>query len=140
MKTTITIISCIAGSFFLLFQTVYAQPSDNQSSGALKLQLGLMCEDMQDHSPENPCIVFSVASGKVFCFTFFNPVPEKTYIFHTWFHEDKVVTKRKLLVEPPLWKTYSTIQLREDDKGPWRVEITDQHDKAFKTLRFSVSD
>jgi len=39
-----------------------------------------------------------------------------------------------------LWSTYSQIQLRETDKGPWRVEISDQNGKVFDVLRFSITD
>jgi len=30
--------------------------------------------------------------------------------------------------------------LRDDDKGPWRVEILDAEDELIQTLRFSVVD
>jgi hypothetical protein len=30
--------------------------------------------------------------------------------------------------------------LRETDKGPWRVEISDQNGRVFSTLRFSITD
>jgi hypothetical protein len=49
-------------------------------------------------------------------------------------------TKKKLFLKPPSWSTYSSIQLREADKGPWRVEVTDDKGKLFATLRFSVTD
>lgn len=121
-----------------------AQPQEKQqpapSAGRLKLQTAVMCEDIRDHDPENQAIVFPVAAGKVSCFTFFNPVPEKTVVYHIWYHRDKVATKKKLILDPPFWKTYSSIQLREDDKGPWRVEITDQAEKCLKVLRFSITD
>jgi len=99
-----------------------------------------MCEDMQDHSPVNPGVVFSVAAGKVFCFTVFSSVHEKNHVYHAWYHEDKLITKKKLSLEQPQWKTYSSVQLRDDDRGPWRVEILDRNNKLLETLRFSITD
>ncbi len=117
-----------------------SEKTSRTASGKLKPQTALMCEDMQDHRPVNPSVVFAVAAGKVFCFTVFNSVQEKTHVYHAWYHEDKLITKRKLSLEQPQWKTYSSIQLREDDKGPWRVEILDQSDRVLETLRFSITD
>jgi hypothetical protein len=45
-----------------------------------------------------------------------------------------------LTLKPPRWSTFSSIQLREADKGPWRVEIVDEKDRLHKTLRFSITD
>lgn len=100
----------------------------------------VMCEGIEDFSPQNHAIVFSVTIGKVFCYTYFDPVPQKTYIFHNWFHRDEMITTRKLFLQPPRWSSYSTIQLREADKGPWRVEITNAEGAVLRILRFSIVD
>lgn len=110
------------------------------ATGGFKLQTAIICEEMQDHSPVNPGVVFSVATGKVFCFTVFSSVHEKTHVYHVWYHEDKLITKRKLSLGQPHWKTYSSVQLRDDDRGPWRVEILDHNNKLLETLRFSITD
>jgi hypothetical protein len=49
-------------------------------------------------------------------------------------------TQVRLRLHPPNWATFSTIQLREADKGPWRVEVTDQDGRIFTILRFSITD
>jgi hypothetical protein len=53
---------------------------------------------------------------------------------------DELSAKIKLTLNPPRWATRSSIQLRETDKGPWRVEIVDAEDKVLYTLRFSITD
>ena len=106
----------------------------------LNLVQAIMCEEIKDQAPHNQAIVFSVTNGSTSCFTSFDPVPEKTYIFHNWFYRDKLITRIKLLLQPPRWSTFSRIQLREVDKGPWRVEITDLKDALFSIVRFSVTD
>ncbi len=99
-----------------------------------------MCEDIKDYAPHFEAIIFSSTIGKLRCFTSFDPVPVKTFIIHRWFREDKLSSQKKLTLKPPRWSTFSSIQLREADKGPWRVEITGPEGKIFKILRFSILD
>ena len=106
----------------------------------LTLRLSAICERVKDFAPENQAVVFSVTIGKIFCFTHFDPVPNKSIIYHSWYYRDKLITKQKLSLRPPRWSTYSSIQLREYDKGPWRVTITDQANKTLDVLRFSITD
>ena len=106
-----------------------------------KLVQAVMCEDIKDGRPINHGIVFSSGLGKVSCYTEFDPVVEKTTIYHCWYFKNNLSAKKYPLdLRPPSWSTYSQIQLRETDKGPWRVEIVDQDGNIFQTLRFSITD
>lgn len=100
----------------------------------------VLCEDVQERQPLYEGVVFSIGIGKIFCYTLFDPVPEKTFITHNWYNRDNLTTKIKLSLQPPRWTTYSAIQLRESDKGPWRVEITDSEGRILQVLRFSVTE
>ena len=99
-----------------------------------------MCEDIFSNAPKNPTVVFSVSKEKAVSYTLFDPVPQKTVIYHNWYHRDVPSAKIRLELNPPRWSTYSSIQLRETDIGPWRVEITDENGTIFGVLRFSVTD
>jgi len=58
---------------------VYAQ--DNASvQKMLAITQAAMCEKIKDYAPQNRAVVFSIAIGKVFCFTSFDPVPEE-YVY-----------------------------------------------------------
>ena len=100
----------------------------------------VMCEGMRDNDPHNQGLVFSAAMGRILCFSDFETVPKKTSIYHNWFFRDRLVTRLKLTLQPPRWSGHSSIQLREADRGPWRVEVTDQEGYVFSTLRFSITD
>lgn len=106
----------------------------------LQMDQAVMCEEVQDLAPVNVSVVFSVDIGKVSCFTLFDPVPQKTVVYHTWFHRDEESTRKRLALRPPRWSTVSSIQLRETDKGPWRVVISDDTGHIFGIMRFSVTD
>jgi hypothetical protein len=124
----------------------HVSPQNNQDTPPTRdskepvLDNAVMCEEIKDFTPKNRAVIFSIQIGQVSCFTSFDPVPKKTFIYHKWFHNDKPSTKKKLTLQPPRWATYSTIQLRETDKGHWRVEITDQKGNIFHTVRFTITD
>jgi hypothetical protein len=115
-------------------------PAEAFSRDGLRLTAAYMCEQVSDAGPENRAVVFSAADGKVFCFCYFEYVPEKSTVFHAWYHGDRLVARRKLALEPTSWKIYSTMQLRETDKGPWRVEILGADNTCLDVVRFSVTD
>ena len=117
-----------------------SQESKTEAVKKLRLDQAVMCEDIKDYLPYNRAVVFSMEIGKVFCFSSFDVVPQKTYIYHNWYRRDKLITTKRLSLQPPEWSTYSSIQLREADKGPWRVEIRDQNKQLFQIVRFSITD
>ncbi len=113
-----------------------SKASDNTSV----LVEAILCEDIQGNAPQNPATVFSIERRKAFCFTSFDPVPKKVVIYHRWFHRDRPSARIKLTLKPPRWSTYSSIQLRAEDIGPWRVEIADSQGNIFGVLRFSITE
>lgn len=114
------------------------EASQAQISSKMVLSEAVMCEGIQDYAPRNQAIVFSMEMGKVCCFTSFEDIPQKTFVYHNWYRQDRLITTKRLSLQPPKWSTFSTIQLREADKGPWRVEIKDQGMRLLDTLRFSI--
>jgi len=110
------------------------------SSAKLALVKAVMCEDVQDNTPKNPTVGFSAARDRAVCFTAFDPVPQKTYVYHRWYHREIPSANIRLALKPPRWSTFSSIQLRVTDKGPWRVEIIDAKGNILQTLRFSILD
>lgn len=113
---------------------------DGSAQAPFKLARAVMCETVQGYSPINVAVVFSIELGRVSCFTAFDPVDQKTTIHHKWYRRGDLVTIKRLTINPPRWSSVSSIQLRDADKGPWRVDITDEHESVIHTLRFSITD
>ena len=111
-----------------------------KDSNRLSLKQAVVCEGIKDYAPLNKAVVFSMEIGKIYCFTSFDHVPQKMVIYHNWYRNDSLVTTKRLTLQPPEWSTFSSIQLREADKGLWRLEIKDQTKKVLQTLRFSVTE
>jgi hypothetical protein len=99
-----------------------------------------MCEAIDQMRPVNKGYAFPVSAGQVYCYTLLDPVPTTQWIYHRWYHRDRLSTQIRLKVNPPRWATYSLIRLRETDKGPWRVEISDERNNLLGTVRFSITD
>ncbi len=147
MRFLKTVSFIILLNFILFFQIVAGKYGLNaneyaseQDLATMKLVEAVVCENIKDFAPENPAVVFPVSIGRVSCFTAFESVAENTFIFHRWYHRDKLITTFRLEIKPPKWATRSSIQLRETDKGPWRVEILDSSEKIIGLLRFSITD
>jgi hypothetical protein len=106
---------------------------------AFRLVRAVMCETIEGYEPRHIGVVFSVGVGRISFYTSFDGVAETTHIDHRWYRRDELVTSKRLTLRPPSWATFSSIQLREADRGPWRVEIWDAQEQLIKTLRFSVT-
>lgn len=100
----------------------------------------VMCENIHNYEPVRPAVVFSIELGRVSCYTKFDPVPKQTFIHHKWYRNDILITVKRLTINPPSWASFTSVQLRDADKGPWRVDITDEQDNPLQTLRFSITD
>ena len=138
---TISLITLVAVFFgSILFPVRAEKIAAPIPSGRLKLAAGVMCESIEGNDPREPSIVFSATRGNIFCFTLFDPVPVKTYIYHHWYFRETLKAKRKLSLKPPRWSTFTKLKIGETDKGPWRVEVLDEKKRLIKTLRFSIVD
>ena len=134
--------NCIWAALILLY-TGFANvaAADNGltvKENPFRLVRAEMCETIESYEPINSAVAFSIRLGKISCYTDFEGVAQTTYVNHKWYRRDELVTAKRLTLKPPSWATYSSIQLREDDLGPWRVEIWDAEEKLIKTLRFSI--
>jgi hypothetical protein len=138
----------VAAFVLLVFQYAKSAPaqdlnSDERNSTQVSepvLELAVMCETIEAFAPKNPAVVFSISIGEVLCYSAFKQVPREMAIYHKWYRKDVLNTSRKLTLKPPRWSTFSRIQFREADKGPWRVDITDETGTVLSSLRFSIAD
>ena len=131
-------------SFTLYLSPATAKDNDTTSAASPTVPSALahasMCERIEMLAPVNQAVVFSDKKDRVFCLTTFNPVHQQTYVYHTWFQRDKLIKIKRLPLNPPRWTTFSSIQLRQADIGPWYVEINDRDGRLLKILRFSVTE
>ena len=126
-------------NFILIFAVISSDPRV-LAQDKLNLVHATICEEIKESAPQRSAVAFSINLGRVSCFTSYDPVPEKTVVNYNWFFKDSLNKTVKLGLKPPRWSTFSSIQLRETDKGPWRVEITNERGETLRVLRFSIVD
>jgi len=133
---------CIIVSLAVVFDApdaAWSQDVSAPSSGPALVK-AVMCESIQKLTPANQAVVFSIDLGRVSCFTDFDQVVKQTVIHHKWYHKGNLISAKQLALNPPCWSSFSSMQLRDADKGLWRVDVTDENDKLLYTLRFSITD
>ena len=109
-------------------------------AASFSVEKAFICEEIIDREPVNIGVVFKNGIEKIHCLTVLDKVSENETIYHNWYKKDRLSSRIKLSVKPPKWSTYSSIQLRDYDNGPWRVDITNADGHVLKTLRFSILD
>ncbi len=124
---------------FIIFPCVLLTNAASDPGKAAMVQ-AVMCKSVEKHQPVESAVIFSISQGEVVCFSKFDPVNKKTVIFHKWYKQDKLIFAIQLKLSPPTWSTFSRMQIRNEDKGPWRVEIRDENNILFQNLRFSIAD
>ena len=125
----------------ICFSEEIKDESQAEISIGMHITKAVTCEDVKDGRPVNEGIIFSSDLNRVTCFTEFDQITEKTIIYHCWYFKDNLRAKKKpLVLNPPRWATFSQIEPRETEKGPWRVEIVDEDGNILRTLRFSIVD
>jgi hypothetical protein len=137
-----TIIAGIMALELVAVALASAQDGKNGQSDARGMVLAeaAMCEQVSENTRCNKAVAFSITLGQVSCLTVFDQIEDKSFVYHSWYRQDTLSTKKRLAIKPPRWATVSTMELREADKGPWRVEISDSSGRVLAVLRFSVVD
>lgn len=113
----------------------YAQPTDE-----IKLVKAEICEDSKQGECIFPNKILPFSNNKVFCYTAFDSIGKPTFIYHKWYYRDEPMATFTLKLKPGYYASLSNIQIREKDKGPWKVEIVDSNNKILMVLRFSIVD
>jgi len=136
------VVALIISIVLLCVAALWAADSDTDKELSERpiLVHGVMCESIEGHTPQNETIIFPVSAGNATCFTYFNPVPKNTLVYHNWYRRDRLSAKVKLRLQSPNWSTFSRHKIRSTDKGPWRVEVVGEDGTLFATIRFSITD
>lgn len=125
---------------FLLITVSALSSLQTHAADLFEVEKALICEEISNRNPSKKAVVFKNGIEKIYCYTLLDKVKDNSVIYHNWYKRDNLSSRIKLGVKPPRWGTYSSIQLRDYDNGPWKVDITDSEGNILKTLRFSILD
>ena len=133
-------VACGVMSVAIAAAQTAGKPSPSVGDEQLLLGKATVSELVKNGIPFNSAVAFSISLDRVYCFTDFVVVGTKTVIYHNWYYRDERRASVKLALRPPRWATFSSVTLRDSDKGPWQVEVTTEKGKVLQILRFSVID
>ena len=100
----------------------------------------LACKKVKNNQPLYPGRRFPTDIGRVYCHTLFNNNSGKhSDIYHIWYMNGSLKAKVRIRVrdgkEIP---AFSHREIKNNDKGTWKVEITDSDKKILDTVIFEV--
>ena len=116
-------------------------PAGAQDSGdAMRTQPGavFVCAAVESGRPLGRSVVFPSAQGTLYCYSDFVQVAAPEQITHRWFFRDREVAHFKLVIQPPRWSSYSSLNIPARDTGPWRVDVVGEDGVVYGTARFSI--
>jgi len=98
------------------------------------------CKKVKNNQPLYPGRRFPTDIGRVYCHTLFNNNSGKhSDIYHIWYMNGSLKAKVRIRVrdgkEIP---AFSHREIKNSDKGTWKVEITDSDKKILDTVIFEV--
>lgn len=136
---TALIIYCLAAGSAVAQESLQ-ETGELPEEPVLMMGKAAICEKVRNRVPHTEAVAFSYRLGRVYCFSDFFSVSNRTVIYHNWYRKDQRYASVKLSVRPPRWATYSSVKLAAKQKGPWRVDITDSSGNVLRVLRFSIID
>ena len=100
----------------------------------------LACKKVKNNQPLYPGRRFPTDVGRVHCHTLLNNNSGKNSdIYHIWYMNGNLKAKVRIRVrdgkEIP---AFSHREIKSNDKGTWKVEITDSDKKILDTVIFEV--
>ena len=100
----------------------------------------IACKKVKNNQPLYPGRRFPTDIGRVYCHTLFNNNSGKhSDIYHIWYMNGSLKAKVRIRVrdgkEIP---AFSHREIKNNDKGTWKVEITDSDKKILDTVIFEV--
>lgn len=107
--------------------------------GKLKVTASTMCMQILDGWPSELKKSFSRYDGKVYCFTLIEGAESNTYIHHQWIFGTELMYDRRLTIDSPSCRTWSSFQLNPAYTGNWRVDVYSLAGEKMTSISFTVN-
>ncbi|MFW5774713.1 MAG: DUF2914 domain-containing protein [Chitinivibrionales bacterium] len=96
--------------------------------------------NIENREPVGASDKFSSDVTSLYCFSHIKGVADTINIQHKWYKEDAALSNVTLSVRSPSWRTYSRVNLPEQPKGSYKVDIVNaETDQIMKTIQFTVN-
>jgi len=128
-------------TLLMLILTCICIPSHAMAQGTtdLTIEVGVICEQIEEREPVNADSTFAVTVEKLYCFTKIAGAEVQTMISHVWYWGEIERARIELPVRSISWRTYTAKKIQEHETGNWRVDILDTDGTVLKTIRFNIT-
>ncbi|MFZ1947456.1 MAG: DUF2914 domain-containing protein [bacterium] len=96
----------------------------------------VVCAAVKDRVATGVADTFPSDIYGLYCFTRVAGAKDPLAIKHVWYHGETVVAEARLAVKGSPWRTWSYKVMRDDWKGPWKVDVTSPDGSVIASKRF----
>ncbi len=105
---------------------------------ALTVSEAVAAKGVEKQGAISPGDKFTADVAKVYILSKVEGATAETTIKHVWYYKEANVGSVELKVKSSPWTTYSYHEITADQKGAWRVDITDSAGKVLKSVSFTI--
>jgi hypothetical protein len=136
MKKLFSILFALAVmTSFSLYQAAEAKA---QEEPTVKVEVGVICRDVQDREPIGEGTEFEATVGTLFCYTKIVGAQEPIEITHIWYHGETEMFRWNLSVESSSWRTWTSKNIWHEWVGDWHVDVIGPNGEVLLTLAFTI--
>lgn len=105
---------------------------------ALEVVEAVITTAVVDREPVDEVEVFPVQCEKLYCFTRVTGAGEPTNVYHLWYYGEQLMSRVKLTVQSPDWRTWSAKGFLASWPGAWRIEIQNASGMVLMQVNFQL--
>ncbi len=136
MKKLFSVLFALA--LLATFSLYQAAAEKTQEEPSVKVEVGVICRDVQEREPVGEGTEFEATVGKLFCYTKIVGAEMPIEITHVWYYNEAEMARVNLSIEGSNWRTWSTKNIWEQWIGDWHVDVIGPNGEVLKTLEFQI--
>lgn len=131
MKTKILFFTVLTAAFISCLS--FAQESSDLTVDEIQI-----CTSVEDRTPVGADTSFSSDVETLYCFTKIKNSGERTTVAHSWYYNEKEVSRVDLNVGTPSWRTWSLKTIPPSYKGEWKVYVLASDGSILASKSFEI--
>lgn len=106
----------------------------------IEVPFAVICEDVIEEKPQNTGKIFLAKDRVLYCFTETRTKEKYTEIVFEWYHDNKLESQEKVLLEKLQEKNWSRLDISAKKTGNWYVKILDGQGTSLNRVNFSMEN
>ena len=111
-------------------------PAARTGEPGLAVEEIVICAAVKDRVPTGVADTFPSDIYGLNCFTKVTGARDVTAIKHVWYRGEAVAAEARLAIKGSPWRTWSYKAMRDDWRGPWRVDVISPNGLVIASRKF----